>query len=248
MGQKPNIKTDVKKYINKRASDERKMTLDTLVKRITQELKKDKKTPPAPSTMKKMISAVRNREPNPEDQPWHMGTWKEYPLAVASLAAVMGAYRFAAEHKATLTIREAKWIGRLSVVAQRMFPTLSDRELGPLLILWAVEYAGEEIWSEVSGEDFDTTKLDFWVAMGEHIPQQWELLAILSLNDRESMSEKAGGAWVKKNKQAVDAWREWRKTFQTAFDESVEPDREEPGLKEAIEQFIHELDSNKEGK
>jgi len=177
---------ETKRYVIRRTLEEPK-TADRieLAKKIRQELLAKKVIPPAVSTLKGMISTARNRKPSPEEQPWHMGTFKQYAPSSVGLSGIMAAYRFAVQHKTTLTIREAKWIGRLSVVAQRMFVTLSDRELGPLLITWALEYAEEEIWSEVSKEPFDTTKLDSWVAMGDHMPSEWELGARLSLMQRQ---------------------------------------------------------------
>ena len=172
MGKKKNIKPDVKVYVIKRALQERnaleegKLTLDTLVKRISQELKNDKKTPPAPSTMKKTISKVRNREPSPEDQPWHMGTFKVYTPSAVGLAAIMEAYRFALVNKATLTIRQAKWIARLRPVLEVTLG-LSRRELVALSILLGIDYARDEMLSEVTGEPLDTTANDQQLATGE---------------------------------------------------------------------------------
>jgi hypothetical protein len=247
MGQKKNIDVWVKKYVSGRASREPGTPRDELAEKLKEELRKMNRTPPAKSTMRKMISAARIREPSPQDQPWHLGTIKQYSHAPVGIAAIMGASRFAAEHKATLTIREAKWISRLGVTAQRMYPPLRDRELGPLLIFWAIAYAHDEIWSEVSGEPFNTTMLDSLVATGDLPREQWKLLAVLALQASGEMTKEAGEASIKKNEQAMRILKEWREDFHMALNAAVEPYREEPGLKEAIEQIVREIDSSEEG-
>ena len=213
MGRGPKIEKAVKDHIISRVMGDHETPRDDLSVKLEGEIRKMGYAPPERSTMKKMISAVRNREPNPEDQPWHMGTlsdpaFNDSPISRMSpegLAAVLGAYRFAAQHNATLTIRMAKWIGRLSVTAQRMFPTLSDRELGPMLIVWATEYVGEELWSEVSGEAFNTTRVDHLLAMDDPVPSEWESLASVCVQHRETAEEMR---WLRARQ--IQEEREWR--------------------------------------
>jgi len=127
---------------------------------------------PEPEVLWKKISKYRNREPNPQDQPWHIGAlndsaFKDSLTSLTSpegLAAVVGACRFAARRDATLTIRQAKWIGRLSAVPKQVFPELDDKEILHLLIFWALQYASAEMLSEVLGEKtFVTTSLDYYL-------------------------------------------------------------------------------------
>jgi hypothetical protein len=170
MSKGPRIKPEVRQHVIKRALqerkalDEEKLTLDTLVKRITRELKNDKKTPPAPSTMRRMLTDTLNREPSPEDQRWHMNTFKVYAPSSAGLAAIIKAYRFALCHGASLTIRQAKWISRLSEPVKAIYG-LPETELTTLNIIWAIIYAREEVYSEIMGEPFDSTLLDCGLAL-----------------------------------------------------------------------------------
>ena len=170
MSKGPRIKPEVRQHVIKRALqerkalDEEKLTLDTLVKRITRELKNDKKTPPAPSTMRRMLTDTLNREPSPEDQRWHMNTFKVYGPSSAGLAAIMKAYRFALCHGASLTIRQAKWISRLSEPVKAIYG-LPENELAALNIIHAIDYARDEVLSEVMGKPFDSTTRDTELAL-----------------------------------------------------------------------------------
>ena len=66
--------------------------------------------PPTKTTLEKMISKARNGT-SLEDGPWHIGTLKEYPIAPEALPLVLAIAR---QHM--LTIRDAKWVGRLYCV------------------------------------------------------------------------------------------------------------------------------------
>lgn len=147
---------------------------------------------PAVEVLVRKISHYRQlhrqrRVDSPLDQPWHMGTLEleKYPQTPEGLAAVIAAYRFAAQHDATLTIRQAKWIGRLHAVPKRMWPELTDKELLPLLIYWALNYASTEVWSEVSKDPFVTTPLDYWLVTDYPPPPRegyrFEAMAVDSL-------------------------------------------------------------------
>lgn len=146
------------------------MTREPLAEKMIAEIDWGGKTP-EPEVLWKKISKYRNREPIPQDQPWHIGTlngpaFKDSLTSLTfpeGLGAVVGACRFAAQRDATLTIRQAKWIGRLCAVPKRMFPELGDKELLHLLIFWALQYASAEISSEVLGEPFVTTGLDYYL-------------------------------------------------------------------------------------
>jgi hypothetical protein len=61
------------------------------------------------------------------------------------------------------------------------------------------------------------------------------------------MTKEAGEASIKKNEQAMRILKEWREDFHMALNAAVEPYREEPGLKEAIEQIVREIDTSEEG-
>ncbi len=181
----PKIKPSIKELIRITALGDRRGR-GVVARELQGLIEKSGEFVPTEDTLIKMISEVRNEEREAEDKPWHMGFLNGYPQSPEALAGIIGAYQFAVEHSATLTNREARWIGRLSAVARQMFPALSDRELGPLLIVWGLEYAEGEMQSIESRERlFDTTELDYWVAFGDHVPQTWEVQARLSLMRRQ---------------------------------------------------------------
>ena len=156
---------EARRYVIGRALEEPKTADRTeLARKIRRELLAKKIIPPAVSTLKSMVSTARNRKTSPEDQPWHMGTFKLYNPSAVGLAEIVAAYRFAARHDAALTIRQAKWIGRLSAVPKRLFPDFSDEEVTTWLIIWACDYADDEVWSEVAKEPLNTADLDSLLA------------------------------------------------------------------------------------
>ena len=178
---------DVKKHYTMRALQERKaikdgkLTLDALVKRVTKELKGMGKTPPAPSTLKREMSLIINRQPSVEDQPWHMGTFKVYNHSAAGLVAIWKAYRFVVDQRAMrrgdtilatvesdsmLTIRQAKWIARLDPVVRMLHQGLDEDVLVPLVIDHAIFYAEDEVLCEVMGVPFNTETHDGNLARG----------------------------------------------------------------------------------
>jgi hypothetical protein len=183
MGRKPNIESAVKNYVVSRALGEPDTLRDDLAVKLEPEIREMGYAPPARTTMWKMISAARNREPSPEDEPWHMSTLNDYPMSPEGLAATMEAYQFAAQYHAILTIRQAKWIARLSAVPRQLFPKgLSENELVGLRIIWALRYAQWELWCEVAKESFDTTALDDQLATLKVKPlDQWETMAAFLL-------------------------------------------------------------------
>jgi hypothetical protein len=210
MGRGKSIEDYVEQYVLRRASKDRKTPRDKLADNLTVELRKLGKTPPAKDTLKKMISGERNREPFPEDQPWSMGTLKEYRRSPEAIAAIMEAYRFAVEHNGKLTIRQAKWIEHLSEVPRRMFPEgPNEKALTALLIIWACQYAQQEIWSELTKKPLITTGLDHSIAMRHVGPvDQWETLAAFLLLEQPTESELLPGEEVDSRPQ-IAIMNEW---------------------------------------
>lgn len=169
---------DAKRYIIRRALEEPKTADRTeLAKNIRQELLAKKTIPPAMSTLKSMISTARNRKLSPEDQPWHMGTFKVYAPSAEGLVAIWKAYRFVIDQRDTLskekspkpdtresdamlTIRQAKWIARLDPVVRMLHAHLDEEVLVPLVIDRAVFYAEHELLCEVTKTPFNTETID----------------------------------------------------------------------------------------
>jgi len=61
------------------------------------------------ATVRKNIQAI-----NPEDRPWSIGTLDDYPIPPEALPKVLEAYKDHTTKGIDLTIREAKWVVRLS--------------------------------------------------------------------------------------------------------------------------------------
>ncbi len=151
------VPRDVVKVIWRIYHNDTKLNAKEVAYQLRQELgeKKSKKYSwPSDVYVRKCIAKLKSEKPSPEDQPWHMGTLDQYPLSPEALKTVIQAHWFAVEHGSKLTIREAKWIGRLSAVPE-MFPELKDKEAIPWLIRHGCEYAELEAWSEASGGAFE---------------------------------------------------------------------------------------------
>lgn len=198
---------------------------------------------PEPEVLWKKISKYRNREPNPQDQPWHMGSLDRYPHSAEGVAAIMVAYRFAVQHEGSITIRQAKWIARLCEVPSRMFPAgPSDEELATLLIIWACEYANWELWCEVAGEEnFNTTNIDYRIATRVVAPvDQWETVAeVLVKSSAHAPRELREWASEPEGKDSIRRQKEMREIVRR-----VEDNPDLAGDKELWARF----DSLKEGK
>jgi len=169
---------DAKRYVIRRAVEDPKTDRTELAKKIRQELFAKRIIPPAISTLKSMISTARNRKSSPEDQPWHMGTFKVYAPSAGGLVAIWKSYRFVIDQRARLdkedpilklatiesdamlTLREVKWIARLDPVVRMIYTGLDEEVLVPSVISWALSYAEDEILSEVMGTPFNPQTLD----------------------------------------------------------------------------------------
>jgi len=68
---------------------------------------------PGEETIEKMISKIRNQEPAPEENSWHLGTIAQYPLPCEALSTVLKVWADAIDQDKPFTIREALWVARL---------------------------------------------------------------------------------------------------------------------------------------
>jgi hypothetical protein len=114
---------------------------------------------PGSSTIQKFWKPIKERDkPSLLEQPWTLGTLKDYPLppeGIAKVFAIKCMYgqppkRPKGAWGITLSIREALWISRLSSL-----PMALDR-----LQETALAYADAERVSELSGIPFDTYDRD----------------------------------------------------------------------------------------
>lgn len=180
----PKIKPTIKALIRITAREDKRdrrvvaLALQELIERLGESV-------PGEDTLMRMISEERNKDSNPEDQPWHLGTLNDYPLSPEGIRAVLEAYWYADRNGTTLTIREAKWIGRLCAVP-KMFPRLRDKDVIPWLISWGCGSADEEVLSEASGDPFkmfmpgDPLFYDDFDSMSS---EQWEMNAAYFLRN-----------------------------------------------------------------
>lgn len=108
---------------------------------------------PEPEVLWKKISKYRNVEPDPQDGPWHLSIQDADPrLAIPNdaIPAVLKVWARRAEKDIGFTIREAKWVARLSGVVPDM------AELSRLATVYAV---GEQM-NQYVGLPFKSTVLD----------------------------------------------------------------------------------------
>jgi len=108
---------------------------------------------PSEDTLVKIISQARNREPNPFDAPWSLGTLTKYDLPPEAIPTIIAIQEI--RHN-TLDIREAWWVSRLRCLVSSP-KVLSIEEV---LSLWAIKYASQEEIAEISNTEFDTSELD----------------------------------------------------------------------------------------
>ncbi len=87
---------------------------------------------------------------NPQDKPWSTAKLEQYPIAQEVLTVVMSVGKYRIGKRSNFTIREAKWVSRLSGLL-----TDIDR-----LSYKAWQYARTELMFELIGRPFDSTVLD----------------------------------------------------------------------------------------
>jgi hypothetical protein len=113
---------------------------------------------PSLSTVQKILATIRKNiaKPNPKDEPWSMAEIDRYselgievPIPEA-LLIVLNIWKSRVRKGDTLTIREAKWIARLSALEQ-------DTER---LSSVASHYARTELIFELIGHPFNSMELD----------------------------------------------------------------------------------------
>ena len=87
---------------------------------------------------------------NPQDKSWSTAALDQYPIATEVLPVVLKVWKSRTEKGSDFTIREAKWIPRLSA-------QLTDIDR---LSYKAWQYARTELMFELIGRPFDSTVLD----------------------------------------------------------------------------------------
>ena len=105
---------------------------------------------PSLSYVQKLLGAIRKREKgdDPQEKLWSMGSLENYPIPPQFLPVVVDVHQ---HYIPDLTIRQAKWIARLS-------PFFDDLDK---LANAADEYAINERYFAAEDGTYDSAKLDF---------------------------------------------------------------------------------------
>ena len=113
---------------------------------------------PGISTVQIELKKMRNERekgPLPIDGPWSIGKLAEYAIPSEAVSQILKIQATKAEYE-PMTIREAKWIGRLY--------TLTDEIIE--LAVWAAIYADRDRTCDIADIDKDTSDLDSIVQSG----------------------------------------------------------------------------------
>lgn len=105
---------------------------------------------PSLSAVQKVLATVRKPHDNPQDKPWSTATLDSYPIPPEVLSVVLKVRKLCIEKGQGFSIREAKWVARLSALEQ-------DTER---LSFKASRHARTELMFELIGRPFDSTELD----------------------------------------------------------------------------------------
>lgn len=113
---------------------------------------------PTIETMEKIISKMRNQRDS-QDNPWSVAALAYYDIPPEVLPVVMKVWAKALRCDITLTIRQVKWIARLSCI-------LSNEEQ---LIVSALGYAAREKAIQLTGAYPDKSENMRWLWFGDAI-------------------------------------------------------------------------------
>ncbi len=153
---------------------------------------------PSLSTVQKVLATFRKNIKetpiHPEDRLWSMGTLDEYPIPPDAIPSVVKVWKLREERllgplkagysglrKFSLTIRQAKWAGRLAHIVE-------DIEL---LSQFADKYAAIEQVYQSLGHPFDSRALDYTL-MTPDKPNLEELLIATNFVRYKVLKTKAG--------------------------------------------------------
>jgi len=159
----PKITDEVKRYIaevNERhpewVAKEVRAEVHTLLSQVNPQIKPDW---PGLSVVQILLKKIRDRkgvrDPLPIDLPWSMGTIDEYSLPSEVVPKLFEINKIKSGYE-PLSIREAKWAGRLHVVIQGVME----------LAIGCTIYAERERICEKAGIDKDTSDIDAGIHSG----------------------------------------------------------------------------------
>lgn len=165
---RPAIKPHIEKLIVSRVSEDREKPRKewTPRKALAFELQREIEgmDEPAPelSTLEKRISDYSNKiKPEPEDNPWSVSALAlaDYDIPAEAVPVVMKAWARALEEEKPLTIRQARWIGRL-------YYLLKDKGTN-FLIERALKYASREKAIKLTGDYPEKPQNMSWLWYGD---------------------------------------------------------------------------------
>jgi hypothetical protein len=172
MGRPPMLTEDMKEYIFGLKTDNPAMTAKDVIESVKEHLIANYPNP-TDFTEREIESLVRDellpesaitkyvtelnkkyKAPAELDKPWSMAILDDYPqlFPPGVLPSVLDIYRYAIEIGNIFTIRQAKWVARLSGF-------FKDKD-SKVLWFWALRYAGAEYLAHMTGGSFNTEKLD----------------------------------------------------------------------------------------
>lgn len=170
MSHGPRIRPEVRDMIWAQALDGTTRSRDEVASDLQEAIGKRGHPVPDLDTLKKMISKARtSRRPDPEDEPFSLGCldrWVSDPggqrrrlidIHPEAVPAVLNAWKFALAGGRRLTVREAKWAGRLYRVTDDAM----------VLANWAHHYAMQEVATGAQTKDPDTSVSDANLTMTE---------------------------------------------------------------------------------
>ena len=111
---------------------------------------------PGLSAVRKVLTEVKKiaSEPSPEDKPWSTAMLDSYPIPPQALPVVLKVWKSRIEKDSNLTIREAKWVSRLSNAIPDIIPDIEK------LTETARRYALVEQLYDMTGRHLNSRGLD----------------------------------------------------------------------------------------
>ena len=168
MGRNDNLTSDVLEVIESVHSGDKRLNAKQVAYKVRARLGKAKSkeyTWPADSTVRKWVRVIDDTRSR-EDEPWSIGALRkdDWSMPVAAFQMVVELVSGGWD----ISIREAKWIGRLHSLQWKMNDEVMDgSEKLTRLVSWARLYALEERSSEIMGADsFDSRLLDSVLFLG----------------------------------------------------------------------------------
>ncbi len=168
-GRGPKISSEIRQLIISQAiHDSKTMPRRALAVRLQELIERMGEVSPTEDTLSRMISEARNKQPSELEKPWSIGACDYYNIPSDIIPILIKIQKLRAtedegESPGEITIREARWIGRLYPAAKPIISKLAssnERELLWLLFI-AGSYSQRERVSEQINEQYpNTTDLD----------------------------------------------------------------------------------------